>query len=112
MENLDFDTMPSIGLNIITTKTVRNEDGKSVLDFYVKENLGNREPHDFWVDDHTCQIRLTRLINQCDTIIYEAPIIDEVTPHPINTSLIFEDISLVSKYNTNNARFLIYIWYK
>jgi hypothetical protein len=44
-------------------------------------------------------------------IIYEAPIIDEVTPHPVNTSLIFEDISLVSKCNTNNARFLIYIWY-
>ncbi|CAB4396046.1 unnamed protein product [Rhizophagus irregularis] len=48
MENLDFDTMPSIGLDImvfgIMTKTVQNVDGKSVLDFYVKENLGDCDP--------------------------------------------------------------------
>lgn len=79
--------------------------------FTLRKTSVIENPRDFWVDDHTCQIRLTRLINQCDTIIYEAPIIDEVTPHPVNTSLIFEDISLVSKCNTNNARFLIYIWY-
>ncbi|RGB28798.1 hypothetical protein C1646_796503 [Rhizophagus diaphanus] len=54
MGNLDFDMMPSIGLDImvigITTKMIRNVDGKSVLDFYVEENLGDREPRDFWVE--------------------------------------------------------------
>lgn len=51
MENLNFDTMPSIGLNImmvgITAKSVRNVDGKSVMDFYVEENLGDLDPRNF-----------------------------------------------------------------
>ena len=54
LESLDFDLMPSIGLNImivgLTTKTVRNVNGKSVLDFYVEENLGDREIREFWVE--------------------------------------------------------------
>jgi hypothetical protein len=41
--NLDFDTMPAIGINVMvieqTTQTVRNVDGESVLDFLVEENL-------------------------------------------------------------------------
>jgi hypothetical protein len=51
MVNLDFDTMPAVGINIMvigqTTQTVKNVDGESVLDFLVKENLGEREPKDF-----------------------------------------------------------------
>ena len=43
--------MPTVGLNVvvvgITTSTVRNVDGKSVLEFYVEENLGDRELRDF-----------------------------------------------------------------
>ncbi|CAB4472653.1 hypothetical protein RhiirA5_349234 [Rhizophagus irregularis] len=54
MENLDFDTMPSIVLDImvveIMTKMVQNVDDKSILDFYVEENLGDREPRNFWVE--------------------------------------------------------------
>ncbi|EXX69473.1 uncharacterized protein OCT59_001646 [Rhizophagus irregularis] len=46
MQNIDFDTIPSIGLNVmilgITTKTVKNVNGKSVLEFYVEENIGIR----------------------------------------------------------------------
>ena len=34
----------------ITTKTAQNIDGKSHLEFYVEENLGEREPREFWVD--------------------------------------------------------------
>ena len=73
MQNLDFDIMPSIGLNVmilgITTKTVRNINGKSVLDFYVEENLGDRELREFWVEVyHNPNVRYlankTNLINQ------------------------------------------------
>ena len=51
MTNLDFDLMPAIGPNVmlvgLTTKIVRNIDGQSILDFYIKENLGDRE---FWLE--------------------------------------------------------------
>uniref|UniRef100_U9UPR9 Uncharacterized protein n=1 Tax=Rhizophagus irregularis (strain DAOM 181602 / DAOM 197198 / MUCL 43194) TaxID=747089 RepID=U9UPR9_RHIID len=45
-----FDTKPSIKLNIMVVgrdqqqKTIRNVDGKSVLDFYVEENLDSVNP--------------------------------------------------------------------
>ena len=42
MTNLDYDTMPAIGINVMvtgqTTQTVKNIDGESVLDFLVEEN--------------------------------------------------------------------------
>ncbi|RIA82291.1 hypothetical protein C1645_835589 [Glomus cerebriforme] len=48
LKGLDFDMMPLIGLNVmivgITTKTVRNIDGRSVFEFYVKENLEEISP--------------------------------------------------------------------
>ncbi|PKY58978.1 hypothetical protein RhiirA4_513997 [Rhizophagus irregularis] len=48
MPSLDFDMMPAVGINImvtgLTTQTVKNVDGESVLDFHVEENLGDREP--------------------------------------------------------------------
>jgi hypothetical protein len=34
----------------ITTKMVQNVDGRSILDFYVEENLGDHESRDFWVE--------------------------------------------------------------
>jgi len=51
MPNLDFDTMPAIGINVMivgqTTQTVKNVDGESVLNFTVDKNLGEWEPKDF-----------------------------------------------------------------
>ncbi|CAB4431348.1 unnamed protein product [Rhizophagus irregularis] len=32
------------GGRVLTTQTVKNVDGESVLDFHVEENLGDREP--------------------------------------------------------------------
>ncbi|RGB26345.1 hypothetical protein C1646_770537 [Rhizophagus diaphanus] len=44
IDNMEFDDMPAIGLNVmlmgITTKTVRNIDNQSIIDFYV-EKIGN-----------------------------------------------------------------------
>jgi len=54
MLNLDFDTMPTIGINVMvtgfTSQIVKNIDGKSVLDFSIEENLGNKEPGDFLLE--------------------------------------------------------------
>ncbi|GET53931.1 hypothetical protein GLOIN_2v1586720 [Rhizophagus irregularis DAOM 181602=DAOM 197198] len=54
MPSLDFDMMPAVGINImvtgLTTQTVKNVGDESVLDFHVEENLGNREPKDFWLE--------------------------------------------------------------
>ena len=54
MANLDFDMMPAVGINImvmdLTTQTVKNVDGESVLDFHMEENLGDRDPKDFWLE--------------------------------------------------------------
>jgi len=88
LENLDFDIMPSVGLNImvigITTKTVKNIDGKHHLEFYAKENLGEREPWEFWVDvtydpnlrlhrrrtpgKHVVRLEDISLISTCDSV--------------------------------------------
>jgi len=125
MENLDFDTMPSVGLNVmlqgITTKTVRNLHGKSILDFYVEENLGEREPREFWIEvTHDPNLRYlankTNSINQTmrsttailvGVINYVPPVIDESTQEEKATEkhiLELEDISLIStNRNTNNG---------
>ena len=53
---MGFNDMPAIGLNVmimrLTTKTVRNIDNQSIIDFYVEENLGDRELREFWVEVH------------------------------------------------------------
>ena len=42
---MGFDDMPAIGLNVmimgLTTKTIRNVDNQSIIEFYVEENLGD-----------------------------------------------------------------------
>ncbi|GES74908.1 hypothetical protein GLOIN_2v1768118 [Rhizophagus clarus] len=88
INNIEFDDMPVIGLNImilgITTKTVRNVDSQSIIDFYVKENLGDQELEEFWV---------------------EGPVLDETTDDEISPRkhiLILDDISLIST-NCNPA---------
>ena len=49
IDNMGFDDMLMISLNGmilgLTTKTVRNVDNN----FYVEENLGDRELREFWV---------------------------------------------------------------
>ena len=54
--------MPAISLNVmilgLTTKTIRNVDNQSIIDFYVKENLGDRELGEFWVEvKHNANLR-------------------------------------------------------
>jgi hypothetical protein len=42
---MGFDDIPASGLNVmimgLTTKTVRNIDNQSIIDFYIEENLGD-----------------------------------------------------------------------
>lgn len=126
MQNLDFDIMPSVGLNVmmvgLTTNTVRNVDGKSLLDFYVEENLGDREPRDFWIEaTHDPNLRYlankTNSINQTmrsttailmGVINYIPPVIDQTTQEetvPGKHLVKLEDISLIStNRNSNNSR--------
>ncbi|CAB4435275.1 unnamed protein product [Rhizophagus irregularis] len=103
----------------ITTKTVRNVNGSSVLEFYVEENLGDREPREFWVEvNHDPNIRYlsnkTNSINQnmrsttaiiVGLIQYEPPVIDDTTQEEITAGkhvVKLENISLVST-NCNNT---------
>ena len=124
MQNIDFDTIPSIGLNVmilgITTKTVKNVNGKSVLEFYVEENIGDREPREFWIEVfHDPNLRYlankTNSINQTmrsttamlvGVISYFPPVIDEVSQEetiPGKHVLKLEDISLISNNRNNNS---------
>ncbi|RIA98439.1 hypothetical protein C1645_870686 [Glomus cerebriforme] len=89
LEGLDFYVMLSIGLNImivgITTKTVRNINGKSVLKFYVEENFGDRKLHKFWVEiTHNSNLR------------YLANKMNSINQTIRSTTMIIMDISLVS----------------
>ncbi|RGB25411.1 hypothetical protein C1646_723822 [Rhizophagus diaphanus] len=34
----------------LTIKTVTNTDGQSTLHFYIEENVGDREPKEFWIE--------------------------------------------------------------
>ena len=34
----------------LTSQTVKNLDGNSVIDFYIEENLGDRDPNNFWLE--------------------------------------------------------------
>ncbi|RHZ86000.1 hypothetical protein Glove_57g128 [Diversispora epigaea] len=52
--DLDFNTMPAVNLQVmltgVTTQTVQNSEGNAVMNFFVEEYLGDREPKDFWVE--------------------------------------------------------------
>ncbi|GES97082.1 hypothetical protein GLOIN_2v1481471 [Rhizophagus clarus] len=121
IDNMGFDDMPAIGLNVmilgLTTKTVRNVDSQSIIDFYVEENLGDREPGEFWVEvRHNANLRYlankTNAINQSmrsstallvGTLTYQGPVLDETTgdeTSPGKHILTLDDISLIS---TNRA---------
>ena len=73
MINLDFDTMPAIGINVMvvgsTSQVVENVEGKSVLEFHVEENIGDREPNEFYLEvrhnpEHTYLANKTNSINK------------------------------------------------
>ncbi|PKY58751.1 hypothetical protein RhiirA4_513413 [Rhizophagus irregularis] len=55
IDNMGFDDMPVIGFNFmimgLTTKTIRNVNNQSIIEFYVEENLGDRELREFWVEE-------------------------------------------------------------
>ncbi|CAB4393261.1 unnamed protein product [Rhizophagus irregularis] len=93
IDNMEFDDIPVIGLNVmimgITTKTVRNIDNQSIIDFYIEENLGDWEPREFWVEvRHNVNLRYltnkTNSINQSmrsttalimGTLTYQMPVL-------------------------------------
>ncbi|GET51469.1 hypothetical protein GLOIN_2v1768118 [Rhizophagus irregularis DAOM 181602=DAOM 197198] len=82
-----------IGLNVmimgLTTKTVRNIDNQSIIDFYIEENLGDWKPREFWVEvRHNVNLRYltnkTNSINQSmrsttalimGTLTYQMPVL-------------------------------------
>ncbi|CAG8764294.1 28419_t:CDS:2, partial [Dentiscutata erythropus] len=49
-----FDKIPAIGMGVAitsqTTQTTKTVNENIVLDFYVKEKVGEKEPNDFWVE--------------------------------------------------------------
>jgi len=116
MINLDFDTIPATGINVMvvgqTTQTVKNVDGESVLDFLIEENLGEQEPKDFSLEmKHNPNIKYlankTNSINQnlrsttailMGLLHYQEPIIDADTGDetPAKHILYLDDISLIS----------------
>ncbi|RGB24664.1 hypothetical protein C1646_772759 [Rhizophagus diaphanus] len=82
IDNMGFDDIPAIRLNVmimgLTTKTIRNVDNQLIIEFYVEENLGDREPREFWV---------------------EMPVLDESSGEetsPGKHILILDNISLIS----------------
>src|SRR5687768_17478812 len=96
--NIQCDDMPVVSLNVIasglTNETVRTSNGNSILDFYIEEWLGEKEPKDFWLEvrhksNNTYLQNKTNVINQTvirsttailvGLIHYEPPIIDETT---------------------------------
>jgi hypothetical protein len=109
--------MPAIGLNVMvtgfTTQTVKNVDGFSVLNFYIEENLGEREQREFWLEvrhdpNHRYLSNKTNSINQnmrsttavlSGIISYEPPIVDPITAEettPEKHILSLDDVSLIS----------------
>ena len=118
---MEFNDIPLTGINVtasgVTTQTVRNVNGKSVLDFYIEERLGDREPRNFWVEvihnpTNTYLANKTNSINNqgirsttailVGMIHYQQPIVDpntgdETTPgkHIID----LEDISLIPSFS-------------
>ena len=124
MVNLDFDTMPAVGINVMvvgqTTQTVKNIDGESVLEFLVDENLGEREPKDFQLEmRHSPKISYlankTNSINQnlrsttailTGLLCYQEPITDDNTAEetvPEKHVLKLDDITLVASNRSNTS---------
>jgi hypothetical protein len=132
--NLGYDATPAIGMNVTitgsTTQTVRLIDQESVLNFYVEERVGDREPRDFWLEvkhnaNDTYLSNKTSAINQSmkssttavlsGTLTYEPPVIDPQTSEetsPAKNVLRLDDISLIStpSQNRSSAKSLTIPW--
>ncbi|CAB4422817.1 unnamed protein product [Rhizophagus irregularis] len=97
-----------------------NINGYSVLNFYVEENLGNREPSEFWVEarhdpNKGYLANKTNSINQnmrsttailVGVIYYVPPVINEITQEETADGkhvLELEEISLISTDRNNNT---------
>jgi len=117
--------MPVIGLNVmatgITNQTVKNLNGKSTLEFYLEERLGEREPRDFWLEvrhdpNNTYLANKTNAINQSSiksttavlvgSISYEPPEPNSTTTEEATSGkhiLKLEDISLITTTSQNRS---------
>src|SRR5581483_5016550 len=83
--------MPSIGLNVtLIGLTAKKATNQSILNFYIEENIGEREPNEFWVETShdSNNAYLTNFFNQnmrsttvilVGMIYYIPPVIDEIT---------------------------------
>ncbi|CAG8800140.1 1134_t:CDS:1, partial [Gigaspora rosea] len=114
--DLEFDGMPVIGVSVMitdqTTQTAKTVNENIVLDFYVEERIGEKEPTDFWVEvrhkvNKTYFISRTSSINQKirsttallgSTMNYLCPISDSNEGKHILT---LEEISSLSTYVSN-----------
>lgn len=125
MFDLDFETMPAIGINVMisgfTTQIVKNINNKSVLEFTIEENLGNKEPNDFLLEvrhdpKNKYLANKTNSINQTmrsttaimsGLLYFEKPIIDDNTNDETTPGihiLHLDDISLISSRNNNSTQ--------
>src|SRR6266542_4454415 len=93
--DIPYDKMPIIGLNVmairITTQTVRNHDGKSTLEFYIEERIGEKEPRDFWLEvrhdpNNSYLSNKTNAINQSSLRSTIAVLVSSITYEPPNPS--------------------------
>ncbi|CAG8807546.1 20954_t:CDS:2 [Gigaspora margarita] len=131
--DLDFDCMPATGINVIitdlTTQTVKNVDGQSVLNFYIKKKIGKREPSDFWIEvRHSANNKyLSNRMNSVNqnghstnallvgTINYHEPIINNTTNNEITPGkhiLTLENMTIImANYTTtNNTQTINILW--
>ncbi|RIB20190.1 hypothetical protein C2G38_2179923 [Gigaspora rosea] len=115
--DLEFDDMPAIGIGITitdqTTQTAKTVDENIVLDFYVEEQIGEKEPTDFWVEvrykvNNTYLASRTSSINQkiCSTNALLIGTINYLRPTSDSNEgkhiLTLEEISLLSTPNGPN----------
>ncbi|KAF0465243.1 hypothetical protein F8M41_026311 [Gigaspora margarita] len=119
--DLEFDDMPAIGVGVTitgqTTQIAKTVDGNIVLDFFVEERIGEKEPADFWVEvrhkiNNTYLTNRTNAINQkiCSTTALLVGTMSYLRPTSNSNEgkhiLVLEEISLLSTYvnnkNTNN----------
>ncbi|CAG8834685.1 12026_t:CDS:2 [Gigaspora margarita] len=119
---LDFDSMPAIGMNVIVTvlitQSVKIAEGNSILDFFIKEKIGNKEPSDFWLEvrhdsSHIYLSNRTNSINQnghstnvllIGVMNYQNLVIDTITNNEIMPEkhfLILEDMTMIISNNNN-----------
>ncbi|RHZ67591.1 hypothetical protein Glove_300g129 [Diversispora epigaea] len=125
--DLNFDTMPNIGINVtltgVTTQTVQIHDDYSSISFFVQEYIGKQEPTDFWLEvqhktNNEYLAKKTNAINTgtrsttailIGTTKYRSPVTDTTTGNitePEKHILELMDISIVTmnRPNTNNER--------